>query len=235
MYRLGLLACDFVPDDLSDRFDDYPTMFAQALAAAEVPVDWQVYRAYAGELPHDVEECDGYMTTGSRNGANDSEPWISALIKFVQRLVESKRPLVGICFGHQIIAHALGGEVQQSKRGWGIGVHNYSLREKPAWMSLNGATFTVPVCHQDQIEQLPVGATVLAGNAHCGNFMVQFNETTLGIQGHPEFQPAYIEALLATRSDIIPEPTFSAAQNSLSAKHDNSDIMRTLGRFLGVL
>ena len=79
MYRLGLLACDFVPDDLRDRFDDYPVMFGAAVASADVNVKWRVYRVFDEELPEEVDECDGYITTGSRNGAYDKDVWISLL------------------------------------------------------------------------------------------------------------------------------------------------------------
>ena len=236
MYRLGLLACDFVPDELSDRFDDYPTMFERAIESASVNVQWQVYRAYAGNLPGSPQECDGYITTGSRKGAYDSEDWIETLEESIRQIVEKHRPLVGICFGHQVIAHALGGTVEKSDRGWGIGIRRYQLLEdaQGSWMEPALDEFNVPVCHQDQVIRIPVGAKRLATSEHCENFMVLFNDTTLGFQGHPEFNPAYIEVLLNLRKKLVTGAVRDAAVRSLTQPGDNTKIMHWITNFLGI-
>lgn len=234
MYRLGLLACDFVPDDLSDRFEDYPVMFAAAIASANVDVEWRVYRCYAGELPAQADECDGYITTGSRNGVNDDEAWIADVETFIRELERTKQPLAGICFGHQLIARALGGRVEQSSRGWGIGFKRYKILAKPAWMDSGDDEFTVPACHQDQVMDLPPHAERLASSAHCENFMAQFNDTMIGFQGHPEFNRDYIAVLLEMREDIIEKNTWRTARESLDRSTDNALIMRWIAQFLGI-
>ncbi|HCU91076.1 MAG TPA: GMP synthase [Gammaproteobacteria bacterium] len=236
MYRLGLLACDFVPDDLRDRFDDYPVMFGAAVASVDVDVEWRVYRVFDKELPGEIDECDGYITTGSRSGAYDKDAWILLLEKFIQRLIGSQTPLVGICFGHQVIAQALGGLVKKSEKGWGIGIQRHTIEDSidRAWMNPTMEQFTIPVCHQDQVTSLPVGARLLASNGHCENFMVQFNDTMLGMQGHPEFDPNYIEVLLELRSKIITGEVREDALRSLSREHNNTIIMQWITNFLGV-
>lgn len=232
--KLGLLACDFVPDELRDRFDDYPLMFAAALAGAGGEVEWQVYRAYAGELPAAANACDAYLITGSRAGAYDGQPWIAALESFVRDLVRQHVPLVGICFGHQLIAQALGGTVEKSPLGWGIGIHTYNTDRAAPWMRPSLPRFTVPVCHQDQVVALPGGAERLASSNHCENFLVQFNDTTLGIQGHPEFTHAYIGVLIDSRGDRLGAETGAAARASLSRDADNTVIMTWIANFLGL-
>lgn len=236
MYRLGLLACDFVPDELQDRFEDYPVMFQAAIDSASVAVRWQVYRAYAGEFPTSPDECDGYITTGSRNGAYDDHAWIKALEDFIRQLAERQRPLVGICFGHQVIAQALGGVVEKSKRGWGIGVRRYTLNQdsKGEWLNPALSEFNVPVCHQDQVTRLPPGAQLFASSEHCENFMVQFSESVLGFQGHPEFSRDYIEVLLNSRQELLTEAVRDSAFQSLGEPRDNAKIMRWIANFLGI-
>lgn len=236
MYRLGLLTCDFVPDDLRDRFEDYPVMFDAAIASADVDVEWRTYRVYDEELPGAIDECDGYITTGSRSGAYDKDAWISLLEQFIQQLVGSQTPLVGICFGHQVIAQALGGEVEKSVKGWGIGIQHHTIGDNIdcAWMEPTMQQFTIPVCHQDQVISLPGGACLLASNGHCENFMVQFNDTMLGLQGHPEFHPNYIEVLLELRREIITGQVREDAVRSLASEHDNARIMKWIANFLGV-
>lgn len=232
--KLGLLACDFVPDELRDRFEDYPAMFAAAIAGAGVEVEWQVYRAYTGELPAAAQACDAYLITGSRAGAYDGEPWIAALESCVRDLVRQRVPLVGICFGHQLIAQALGGTVEQSPLGWGIGIHTYNTGIPAPWMRPPLPRFTVPVCHRDQVVALPDGAERLARSDHCENFLVQFNDTTMGIQGHPEFTRAYIGVLVELREDRLGAETGAAARASLSRDGDNIAIMTWIANFLGL-
>lgn len=232
--KLGLLACDFMPDELTDRFEDYPQMFAAAIASAGATVQWQVYRAYAGELPAAANACDAWLVTGSRAGAYDGHAWIGGLEAFVREIVSEAIPLVGICFGHQLIAQALGGTVEKSARGWGIGIHTYDTSTAAPWMRPPLPRFTVPVCHQDQVVALPGGARRLASSDHCENFLVQFNDTTIGIQGHPEFTHAYIAVLVGQRADRLDAQTGAAARASLSRDADNTAIMNWIANFLGL-
>jgi GMP synthase-like glutamine amidotransferase len=236
MYRLGLLACDFVPEHLRDRFEDYPSMFATAIASAEVEVEWEVYQVYNGQLPESIDECDGYITTGSRSGAYDEDVWIVRLEQFIQDLVGSQRRLVGMCFGHQIIAQALGAQVGKSSKGWGIGIQHNAIGSgvDAAWMDPSLQQFTIPVCHQDQVMSLPEGARLIASNPHCEYFMILFNDTMLGLQGHPEFDPSYIQVVLDERRKIITGAVREDAVRSLTRDHDNARIMKWIANFLGI-
>ena len=235
MYRLGLLSCDFVPDELRARFEDYPDMFAVAFAYPQVDVDWRVYSVYAGELPQAIGECDGYITTGSRSGAYDSEAWIADLAAFIRELAGSDRPLVGICFGHQLIAQALGGAVKKYAGGWGIGFRRFRTETHTDWMVPRRDVFTVPVCHQDQVVEIPPDGKRLASSDYCENFMIQFNDTMLGFQGHPEFSREYIDVLLELRREIISGETHEAAIASLERDLDSDTILVWIMKFLRIL
>jgi GMP synthase-like glutamine amidotransferase len=230
--RLGLLACDFVPDELRDRFEDYPVMFAEAIASTGTNVELQTYRVYQGELPQHTDECDAYLISGARAGAYDGDAWIAALEVFIRALAASERPLVGVCFGHQVIAQALGGKVEKSPRGWGIGVNTYEADQPAPWMNPALPQFTVPVCHQDQVVQLPAGARRLAHSDQCENFLLQFNDTMMGIQGHPEFTRAYVGVLIDLRANLLAPETLAAARASLDQRGDNVAIMHWITNFL---
>jgi len=161
MYRLGLLQCDVVAPELQAQFQDYPVMFAKAFEQAGIAVIWQIYNLLEGEQPKSLDEVDGYITTGARAGVYDELHWYANLVALIRDIHSAQIPLVGICFGHQAIADALGGAVENSGKGWGIGINNYQVTAQglssdvPAWMTPLLDEFVVPVCHQDQVVKLP--------------------------------------------------------------------------------
>jgi len=118
--KIGILQCDDVADELQPEFGNYSEMFERLLGEAASNLEFATYRAVDGGLPISVEECDAYITTGSKHGVNDGLAWVDKLEEFLLELAKAKRKFVGICFGHQVMAKALGGAV--SDRGWGIGM-----------------------------------------------------------------------------------------------------------------
>ncbi len=234
MYRLGLLQCDIVPIELRDRFPDYPEMFAAAFATAGVEVEWQVYDMLENDQPKRINEVDGYITTGARVGVYDGLPWYTNLVALIQQIDAAKIPLVGICFGHQAIADALGGKAENSDKGWGIGIRSYHASEHPTWMTPALDEFSVPVCHQDQVVELPAGSRLIASSDQCPHFMAEFSETSLGVQGHPEFDVEYLDTLINLRDEILPNDISSMAKQSLGNEHNNVTIIRWIANFLRV-
>jgi len=230
--RLGILLCDHVQPALQAEFGDYPGMFENWLSDSPVSLDITFFSAIDGELPENIDVCDAYMTSGSKFGVNDELPWIGELEEFVRRLYRQEKAFVGICFGHQLIAKALGGKVERSEKGWGIGVSSCQLLKHRNWMQPRKNQVNLIVSHQDQITHLPPNTQVLLGNDFCPYSMIQLGTHFLGLQGHPEFSHKYCHALMKSRKEAISPPSLRQGIVSLRLQTDDSLILVWLLNFL---
>ena len=219
--KIGLLQCDEVVAELQSEFGSYPEMFKQLFDRVTDQIEWRVYRVVDGELPEDIHECDGYITSGSRYGVNDGDPWIDALEQFLLSLVHEHKKYVGICFGHQLLAKALGGRVERSGRGWGVGLSFNQIDVQQDWMQPSQQGLDLVVSHQDQITALPKTAKVLASSSFCPYYLLQYGKHQMTVQGHPEFRKDYSSALMEYRRDRIPAARRREGQTSLAAKVDD--------------
>lgn len=213
--KIGILQCDRVQPQLRDTFGDYPAMFEQMISQVDATHKVVNFRACEGELPDVAEECEAYLLTGSAASVYEDLPWIEGLEEFVRTLHAQQIPTVGVCFGHQLIAQALGGKTRRSDKGWGVGVAQHRVVSEKPWMVPEVEDVLVLVSHQDQVEELPGSAEVLLSSEFCPVAMFSASETMIGCQGHPEFMPEYARALLEIRKGKIPEPTRQTALNSL--------------------
>ncbi|HEY4583996.1 MAG TPA: GMP synthase [Acidimicrobiia bacterium] len=226
--RIGLLVCDHVRPEFLGISGDNDDMF-RSLFADHDEVEVVAYDVVNGELPGDPSEADAWMTTGSRYSVNDDDPWIRDLEEFVRTVADAGIPFVGICFGHQLIAKALGGSVVKSDRGWGVGVQEVEISEDLGW----GTSVRVLTSYQDQVDSLPPGGKILGWNDHCPVSVMGVGTTMLGIQGHPEFETAYSEALMESRrGQVIPEDTVEAGLASLNEEPDGSRLADWILEFI---
>lgn len=199
--RIGILQTGLAPEALAGEMGDYPDMFARLLEGHGFT--FRTYRVVDGEFPATVHDCDGWLITGSRHGAYEDHPWIPPLERFIRDCFAAHVPMVGICFGHQIIAQAMGGKVERFDGGWAVGATEYDFAGQP---------LTLNAWHRDQVTEVPKNAKVIASNEFCANAALLYDDLALTVQAHPEFRPEFIDGLMQTRGKgLVPEEVMAAA------------------------
>ncbi len=230
--KLGILKTDAVRPEWVPSFGEYPDMFMALLAREDPTLEFAVYDVEEGIYPADIDEVDAYLITGSKSSVYEDKPWIAQLMDFVRELDARKKKLVGICFGHQIVAHALGGRTEKSSKGWGVGRHTHVFSETPSWHDGQRPDFDILVSHQDQVVENARGARVLAGSDFCENAVVQVGEHILTFQGHPEFVSGYSREIMEFRREAIGEAAYQAGIASLNEEHEGARVARWILNFL---
>ena len=124
-------------------------------------------------------------------------------VKFNTKLLNANIPVLGICFGHQLIAHVLGGETTPAARGWGVGVHEFRVEDAPPWMSGKLGSFRLLCSHRDQVVRLPRDARVFARSDFCPVAGYTLGEHFVTFQGHPEFLKPYAVILMQSRKELL--------------------------------
>lgn len=204
--KIGILETGLLNEKLDGKYEPYPVMFADLLNRASEQLEYQSYSVIEGEMPPSVDDCDGWLITGSRHGVYENLDWMLGLQDFIREVFEQKIPLVGICFGHQIIAQALGGQVEKSDKGWGVGVHSYQIDAPQPWMKSATDEVRIYAFHQDQVVKLPPQAQVFSSSEFCPNAGLYYGDSIISVQAHPEFAEEYELALLEMYSgNVVPK------------------------------
>lgn len=209
---VGLLLCDHLDAGPASVAGDYPDLFPRAFV--HHGLDLRIYDATRGELPTDLDECEAWMTSGSRRSAYDDVGWISDVRDLIAELARRRLPHAGICFGHQLTALALGGDVRRAEVGWGVGARTFEIVEHPPWID-DVDRFTILMSHRDQVTRLPEGATLVATAGYCPIGAYRVGDHVFCVQGHPEFVPSLSAQLMDARRDTIGADVVDAGMESL--------------------
>lgn len=217
--RFGVLLCAHVDDDLLEEYGDYDRMYRDMLRKVDPSVEVVAYDAIGGELPSSPDECDGWIISGSGFSAYDDEPWIEALRAFVRDIHAHRARLLGVCFGHQIVAEALGGEVCPSSK-FRLGPGTYQLDATDWW---DGGEVSIPAFHGDVVVMPPPEAEVIGRTEGIDVGAMRIGDHILTIQNHPEYQPHYFDVLIDRRGQGLPDDLKADARERLgSMAHDDA-------------
>ena len=211
-FRVGLL-------DVQRKYSAIGTSvehFSELFSLAGRNYSYHVYDVCGGEIPHSTGACDAFLITGSPAGIYEDRPWIEPLVRFTQACHAEQKKLAGICFGHQLIAQALGGKAERSPKGWGLGLRDFSIVRKAAWINPPAEALRLTFAHRDQVTELPPGAELFAANHFCPNIGFTMNNHIISIQAHPEFSKERMPVLLQLVSDRATESECSNAAETMA-------------------
>ncbi|MCU0912408.1 MAG: type 1 glutamine amidotransferase [Rhodobacteraceae bacterium] len=219
--QIGILQTGHAPDALIGRTGDYGDMFQRLLAGQGLT--FRVWSVVDMEFPASVHDAEGWLLTGSRHGAYEDHPFIPPLEAFIRQAHAEGVPMVGVCFGHQIIAQALGGKVEKYHGGWSVGPTRYRL---------NGEEVRLNAWHQDQVVKVPEGAEVVGTSPFCENAALVYGDRAFTVQAHPEFDNAFLTDLIAARGrGLVPDRLLAEAEAELAAPVDSPVLARQIADF----
>jgi GMP synthase-like glutamine amidotransferase len=221
--RIGILQADHAPVELINKHGDYNEFFIRLLSDELLHFD--TYAVVDGVVPGNVTDADGWLITGAKYAACERHDWIGNLERLIREIYDARMPMIGICFGHEIIAQALGGRVEKSNRGWTVGPVCYERNDLKK-------TQTMLAWHRDQVTVKPALAEIVGSSADCENAILRYGSTVMTYQGHPEITPDYLRDLLRLQGQHLSEAARRKALGAANAVLSTSDIVHEMKRLL---
>ncbi|WP_370234283.1 MULTISPECIES: glutamine amidotransferase-related protein [Henriciella] len=233
--KLTIIETGMPPEALRSDWPGYPAMFRDLITPHLPGLETETASVVNGDSFPDLDAVQAILITGSAAGVYEHHPWMQPLFNFIQRAAAKSIPQIGVCFGHQAVAKALGGRVEKSEKGWGIGRHVYEVCARPDWMGDYAEdSFSLGVSHQDQVLSLPPGATVVGASDFTPFAALDYGAVpAISFQGHPEFSSGFNCALYnVRRGTAFSGDRVDAACKSLDHPVDNGLVGGWMARFL---
>ncbi len=219
--KINIIECDELYPEFKAHYISYGRMFEKYFKSLKSELEFEYFYALQNNLPEHTSATDLFLITGSKSSVYDDQPWVKNLLAWIANAYASGSCFLGICFGHQALAAALGGKVVKSEKGWGVGVRELMFQPGlPRWLDLGQSTLKLIYSHQDQVVELPEGTKVLLADDFCPYAAFALKERVVGFQGHPEFDPEYSRRLFLHRASSIGEDVLAGAIDSLATPTD---------------
>ena len=231
MSRITIIETGVLSEPTRARYGTFPEMFQRMIRAADASIEFDIVSIVNGEPLPNPGTLPAILITGSPAGVYDELNWIAPLEDFVRAAYTARTPMVGVCFGHQLMAQALGGVVRKSDKGWGIGRHVYDIA--PGSGVMDGERIAIAASHQDQVVEPPAGARTILSSAfttHAG--LLYGNGSAFSVQPHPEFETAFAHLCCDIRKGTAPDDVVAQAKASLAEPVDNARLGGAITRFL---
>lgn len=232
MPKITIIEAGLVPPEPRAQHGSFPEMFERLIGTADASASFATVRLADGEALPEPASLEAILITGSAAGVYDALDWIAPLERFVRAAYQQRIPMAGICFGHQLMAQALGGVARKSEKGWGIGRHVYDV--VPGNGVINGERIAIAASHQDQVIEPPRGATTILRSAftpHAG--ILYANGAAMSVQPHPEFTAAFADWCCEKAGrNGAPTTLVAEAKASLERPLDHADLGGAIARFL---
>ena len=194
---------------------DYDDLFADflntAAYACDIAIELSFYDAVRGSLPTSVNLCDAWVLSGSQHDAYADDIWIENLRAFVREVIGAEGRVAGICFGHQLVATAMGGSVGPSDH-WSVGPQRLVLAGTP-WFA--EAEVHLHAMHRDIVTALPPGATSIGEGTTAALPAFLLGNNVLCVQDHPELPAPFVTALIEAHVDEIDADTIRRARENI--------------------
>ncbi len=213
--KLNILLCDTFPGLLPEYIESYSSLFCNLFDSIRPDMEYMIHTVQNGEIPEIIRTDELYLITGSRAGAYDDTPWVKNLLSFICKAHKKQAKLIGICFGHQAIAQALGGKVEKSDKGWGTGIRSSKIVMPKALTYFTKGEMSLHYNHHDQVITLPKEATLFATSSFCPIEGFVVGEHILTFQGHPEYTSEYNRYTIQNNAKDEPDDIKEKALKSI--------------------